>query len=103
MEDFLTWTDTSAIKKHVMAYSEQVSVFSLGFCFVLELSVWPCLSRYIWFVMSLQNTTSEVNECHLASGAKFDPLLSWRLKHLQQNPGGKNTLRLKHVYGWTGN
>ena len=27
MEDFLTWTDTSAIKKHVMAYNEQVSGF----------------------------------------------------------------------------
>ncbi|XP_076454396.1 U3 small nucleolar ribonucleoprotein IMP3-like [Babylonia areolata] len=29
MEDFLTWTDTSAIKKHVMAYNEQRDDFDL--------------------------------------------------------------------------
>ena len=41
MEDFLTWTDTSAIKKHVMAYNEQVSwVFFKSMCY----SVYPSLN-----------------------------------------------------------
>lgn len=48
MEDFVTWTHTSAIRKHVMEYNEMVSgqicvqfyvVYQIKFgCFFLELS-----------------------------------------------------------------